>query len=189
MKVIGTVGKNGSGKDEVLKYLKEAYGIPFYSTGDMVREIAAREGLEPTRENLGALSTRCFDEMGDGCFVRLLADKIRDNPRPAVGISGIRSRADVTILKAAFGDRCALVNVEVTDSMMRFERMRARGEGRDPKTFDQFREQDRREEELFHIEKAQKAADVTIRNDGGLADLHAAVDRLVKEKNLLGYIP
>ena len=52
MKVIGVIGQNGSGKDEVLKYLREKHNVPFLSTGDMVREIAAKEGKEPTRENL-----------------------------------------------------------------------------------------------------------------------------------------
>jgi len=56
MKVIGAVGQNGSGKDEVLKYLKAACGVPFFSTGDMVREIAAKEGVEATRDNLRAIS-------------------------------------------------------------------------------------------------------------------------------------
>ena len=40
MKVIGVIAKNGSGKDEVLNYLKEKHNVPFLSTGDMVREIA-----------------------------------------------------------------------------------------------------------------------------------------------------
>lgn len=189
MKVTGTVGKNGSGKDEVLKYLRDAYGIPFYSTGDMVREIAKSENLEPTRENLCTISQRYFDKMGDGCFVRLLADKIRENPLPAVGIGGIRSLADVIVLKTAFGDGCVIVNVDVADPCRRFLRMKARGEERDPKTYEKFEEHDQREEALFHIEKAQDTADFTIHNDGSLSDLHAAIERLVREKNLLGFIP
>jgi dephospho-CoA kinase len=189
MRIIGAVGKNGSGKDEVLKHIKTAFGIPFYSTGDLVREMAAREGIEPTRENLGAISRRCFNDMGEGCFVRLLADKIRDEKLPAVGISGVRSLADVTVLKSVFGGDCVLINVEVSDSRRRFERMVARGEERDPDSFEQFLEQEQREEELFHIEEAQDMADFTILNNGTLADLHEAIDHLVREKNLLGFIP
>jgi dephospho-CoA kinase len=30
MKVIGVIGQNGSGKDEVLKYLRAKYNMPFY---------------------------------------------------------------------------------------------------------------------------------------------------------------
>ncbi|HET58259.1 MAG TPA: hypothetical protein ENN35_07455 [Deltaproteobacteria bacterium] len=189
MKIIGSVGKNGSGKDEVLKHIRTAYGIPFYSTGDMVREIAAREGIEPTRENLGAISKRYFDDMGEGCFIRLLADRIRDEHPTAVGISGVRSLADVTVLKSVFGGDCVLVNVEVSYSRLRFERLAGRGEERDPESFEQFLEQENREEELFHIEEAQDMADFTILNNGTLDDLHEAIDHLIREKNLLGFIP
>lgn len=157
--------------------------------GGVCREIAAREGLEPTREDLGSISKRYFDDMGEGCFVRLLAEKIRNETPAVIGISGIRSLADVTILKSVFGNDCALVNVDVTDPGLSFEQMKARGEGRDPQSYDQFLQQEEREEDLFHIEKAQDMADFTIHNDGTLADLHAAIDRLVREKNLLGFIP
>ncbi|MBW2674642.1 MAG: AAA family ATPase [Deltaproteobacteria bacterium] len=62
MKVIGAIGQNGSGKDEILKYLKAACGVPFFSTGDMVRKIAAEEGIEATRDNLRVISERWFSE-------------------------------------------------------------------------------------------------------------------------------
>lgn len=58
VRVIGAIGKNGSGKDEVLRYLSARYGVPFVATGDIVRSLAAEEGLEPTRENLGPMSAR-----------------------------------------------------------------------------------------------------------------------------------
>jgi len=79
MKIIGVIGQNGSGKDEVLKYLRAKYGVPFLSTGDLVREIAAKEGKEPTRENLQEISERYFREFGRGCFVKLAAEKIKQN--------------------------------------------------------------------------------------------------------------
>ena len=69
MRIIGAVGANGSGKDEVLKHLRDRYGVPFLATGDMVRSIAAEEDREPTREALGEISERCFAEQGPGCFV------------------------------------------------------------------------------------------------------------------------
>jgi len=99
VKVIGAIGQNGSGKDEVLKYLRAKHNVPFLSTGDAVREIASREGVEQTRENLGKISDRYFREFGKGCFVRLLADKIRHSGWEIAGISGIRSLDDVSILR------------------------------------------------------------------------------------------
>ncbi len=185
MKVIGAVGQNGSGKDEVLKYLKAACGIPFFSTGDMVRQIATEEGLEATRDNLRAISERWFRERGEGCFVRLLAERIKREENQTVGISGIRSLADATILRESFGDDFVLIRVAMADSKQRYERMVARGEERDPHSYEQFLALDRKEEALFHVEEAGRQAQYTIGNDGTLEDLHRAIDKLLRNRNIL----
>lgn len=186
MKIIGAVGQNGSGKDEVLKYLKAACGVPFFSTGDMVRQIAAEEGMEATRDNLRAISERWFSERGEGCFVRLLAERIREGEDTTVGISGIRSLADVTILREFFGDDFILIHVTMADPKQRYERMVARGEERDPHSYEQFLALDRKEEELFHVAEAGGQAQHTIGNDGTLDNLHRAIDALVKDRGILG---
>lgn len=186
MKVIGVIGKNGSGKDEVLKYLRDRYGVPFLSTGDIVRGIAAGEGKEPTRSNLQAISDRYFKERGEGCFVRMVVDKIRDNGWKAAGISGVRSPRDVDILRGELGKDFILIDVHVSDPRVRFERMTRRGEGRDAKAYEDFLNQDKAEEEIFNIAKAEAEADHNLSNDGSLEDLHTAVDALVNKKALIG---
>jgi len=182
IKVIGAIGQNGSGKDEILKYLKIKYNIPFLSTGEVVREIARKEGLETTRENLGKISERYFREFGKGCFVKTLAETLQQSRWPVAGISGIRSLDDVRILKDVFGKDFILIRVHVTDDRVRFDRMTARNEERDPHSFEQFRSQEAAEEKLFHIKEAEQIADFTIRNDGTLDDMHRQIDKMVKEK-------
>lgn len=185
MKVIGAVGRNGSGKDEVLKYLKSAYDVPFLSTGDIVRGIAAKEEIEPTRENLGRISTRYFAERGKGCFVKMLAEQFRQSEWPVAGITGIRSLNDVTILKEYFGSDFILFRVYVTDSHVRFNRMVKRAEGRDPVTFEQFEQQEEYEEKLFNISLAEKYADFFLNNDTSLTDLQRQIDDVVKKSGIL----
>ena len=186
MRIIGAIGKNGSGKDEVLEYLKRRYNVPFLSTGETVRSLAARDGVEPTRENLAAISKRCFAEQGPGCFVRMAAERIAENGWPIAGISGIRSDDDVRLLKAAYGKDFVLIHVVVSDPRVRFERMTRRAEARDPRDFAHFRELDAREEALFRVSAAATCADHTLTNDGPLEDLHRAIDRLVADAGLLG---
>ena len=185
MKVIGVIGKNGSGKDEVLKYLRDKYGVPFLSTGDIVRGIAAEEGREPTRPNLQAISDKYFRERGEGCFVRMVVEKIHDNGWKAAGISGVRSPKDVDILRSELGKDFVLIDVYVSDARVRFERMVRRGEGRDAKAYEDFLKQDKAEEDIFGIAKAEAEADYTLGNDGSLEDLHRDVDELVKKKALV----
>lgn len=186
VRIIGAIGKNGSGKDEVLRYLRDRYGVPFVATGDIVRALAAEEGLDPTRENLGAISARVFAEKGPAAFVRMAAEEIAGRHLPVAGISGIRSARDVRMLKDLYGHGFILVHVAVSNDDGRFERMRRRAEARDPVDVRHFRELDRREEEQFHLSEAAALADFTLTNDGALADLHTAIDRLVSRSSLLG---
>jgi len=185
MKVIGTVGQNGSGKDEVLKYLNTKYNVPFLSTGDAVRELAAREGLEPTRENLGIISGRYFSEFGKGYFVKLVAAKILQSNWGIAGISGIRSPEDVTNLKEIFGKDFILIRVFISNPQVRFDRMVKRGQGRDPLSYEQFLRQDDAEENQFSLKEVESQADYTLSNDGTLDDLHREIDKLVNQRKIL----
>jgi len=185
MKVIGVIGKNGSGKDEVLKYLKEKHNVPFLSTGDMVREIAAREGRTLDRATLQEISDSYFRKYGQGCFVKMVAQEIRDEGWPVAGISGVRSPHDVELLREILGGSFVLIEVSVTDPRVRFERMRKRGAERDTASYERFLEQDRGEEQVFHVGEAAKVADYSLSNDGNLEDLHRAVEDLIARKGFL----
>lgn len=184
-KVIGVGGEIGSGKDEVLKYLKARYGIPYISTGDLVRHIAEAENVEATRENLAKISARCFEEEGKGCFIRRAATEIIKRGWEIAGISGVRSPEDVKILRDTFGKGFILIRVDISDLQTRFQRVRLRHEERDPLTFEQFLKQDRNEEKTFNISHAGRLADYALNNDGSLEDLHRAIDELVARENLL----
>jgi len=63
--------------------------------------------------------------------------------------------------------------------------MRRRGEGRDAQAYEDFVQQDRAEEDLFHTEEAARRADYSLSNDGTLDDLHRAIDGLISGKGLL----
>jgi hypothetical protein len=59
------------------------------------------------------------------------------------------------------------------------------GEERDPHSYEEFLALDRKEEELYRVEEAGRQAQYTVANDGTLADLHRAIDKLVENKQLL----
>ena len=77
MKIIGVIGLNGSGKDEVVNYLNKHYNIPLISIGDIVREIASKEGIEPTRDNLDNITRQYFAQFGEGYFLKQIVERIR----------------------------------------------------------------------------------------------------------------
>jgi dephospho-CoA kinase len=185
VKVIGVVGEIGSGKDEVLKYLRAKYGVPFISTGDIVRKIAESENIEATRENLEAISLRCFHEFGKGCFIRQAAEEIFDKGWKIAGISGVRSPDDVEIMQGMLGKNFILIRVDISDPQIRFQRILMRNEERDPLTYNQFLEQDKNEENTFHISLTGQKADFILNNDGSVEDLHKQIDALVSINKLL----
>jgi dephospho-CoA kinase len=187
-RVIGAVGEIGSGKDEVLKYLHSKYGVTFFSTGDIVRQIAESQGIEPTRENLGQISERCFNDFaqyGKGCFVRMVAEEIIKRKLNIAGISGIRSPDDVQVMQDFFGENFILIWVDIADRRLRYERILLRHEERDPVTYEEFLQQDDREEQVFNISQTGSMARYSLSNDGSVQDLHDEIDRLVAEKKLL----
>ena len=184
MKIIGVVGSIGSGKDEVLRYLRDRYGVPYLSTGDIVRKMAGEEGVEGTRENLEAISRRCFQDMGKGCFVRMAGEEIVRQGWKVAGISGVRTPDDVEYLRKTFGKDFVLVRVDIKDPLLRFDRIWKRHEERDPLTYEAFQSQDRKEEETFNISRAVAMADCAVDNSGSLEAMHTEIDSLVTSRRL-----
>ena len=152
--ILAAVGKNGTGKDFFLDYVAQKYGFPMISIGDVVRELATKDGLELTRDNLHATSKKYMGEFGQTFFPEMI----------------------VEIFRKAFGDDFILVDVVISDDEVRYQRMIARGSERDGKSVEKLRENDLHEEEIFHTSESEKMANYVIKNDGGVEDFYAAVD-------------
>ena len=181
-KVAGVVGLNGSGKDALLKYLKERCGLEILSLGDVARELAHLEGVKYSRDKLHEISQKYVDKYGPDFFVKVLIEEIYKKGLDKVGITGIRTSTDLDALKERFGADFLLIHVEVGDPRLRFERLRERGEARDPKTYEDFLIQEKSEKELFQLEEAMGRAEVTVQNAGTLDDFHREIDRLISEQ-------
>ncbi|MDR0883103.1 MAG: AAA family ATPase [Oscillospiraceae bacterium] len=174
--VIAAVGKNGTGKDFFLEYLAKTYDLPMISIGDVVRELATKDGLELTRDNLHATSKKYMDANGQAYFPTLIAEKVKASDAPNYLVSGIRPPSDVQIFQDAFGADFVLVDVIISDDEVRYARMAARGSARDNVGNDEFRRLDAAEEAQFHTSKSEKMANYILRNDGSTEDFFAAAD-------------
>jgi dephospho-CoA kinase len=181
-KVVGVVGLNGSGKDAFLKYLKERCGLEILSLGDVARELAHLEGVKFTRDKLHEISQKYVEKYGQDFFIKVLIEEISKKSMEKVGVTGIRTPTDITLLKQRYGADFFLVHVEVGNPELRFERLKQRGETRDPHSYEKFLAQERSEKEMFQIEEAIAQADVTVRNDGTLEDFHREIDQLIEQQ-------
>ena len=172
MKIFGAVGLNGSGKDEVVRYLQREYDVPYVSVGDIVREMARENGVLLERENLHRISAERINRFGGDYFMRLAIERSEQNGWDTAGIASVRTPEDVSYLKDKFGCDFILFHIFVSDPRIRYERTRKRARARDPQTYDEFLEQDRAEQSLFGISQAIKRADYSLNNDKSIEHLH-----------------
>jgi dephospho-CoA kinase len=184
MDVIGAVGLNGAGKDELVDYLHRRCGIPVLTVGDVPREIAEEEGVEPTRDNLREIAERYMAQYGEDFFIQRLIKRIEEKEWKAVGISGIRTPTDAQALREHFGQDLLLVHVEVTDPYIRYQRTKRRGKARDPDAYKEFKQQDKAEEEMFRISETIEQADLTINNDVSLETFHQRIEETIVQQEL-----
>jgi dephospho-CoA kinase len=176
-RVIGIVGRNGSGKDMLADYLSKKYGIPSLSIGDLARDLADKEGIAPDRHNLHDISHRYRALCGKDYFINRIIRKMDNLSLDYVAVTGVRTAGDIDALRSHFGRAALIVSVEVGDPRLRFERTRARGALHDPKSYDEFLRQDREEEEMFKIEETMERSDITIENLGEPGRLFTETDR------------
>ena len=163
--VLAAVGKNASGKDYFLEFISKEFGIPMLSMGDVARDLAEKEGLEKTRDNLHYISQKYMGLYGQDFFPNQLIKKIKSMNTEHILVSGIRPPSDVEKFKAAFGADFHLVAIVVSDDYVRYQRTRSRGSARDDVTYEKFLELDSHEEELFHTSQTINMADFVLYND------------------------
>ncbi len=184
MRVIGIIGKNGSGKDALGRYLEQRCNIPMRAVGDAVRAIAREEGRALTRDNLHQISRRYAEAHGRDFFTRKLVEDALHLGRHGLSISGIRMPEEAAFLRGREEVEELLVYVAVTNPWRRFERLRARGDARAPETCEEFQQQDAAEEAQFHLDGTIAQADVTVNNDGTLEHFHQHIEEKLVRSHL-----
>ncbi len=173
--VIGLTGPNAAGKSEAASRLA-ALGFRIHSLSDVVREEAAARGLPPERKNLIRIGNELRERHGPG----VLAERILPRLGGRDVVDSIRSPEEVAVLRRLPG--FVLVGIRA-DVRTRFERGLARGRPGDPGTLEEFlareREENLEEPNRQQLDATLSLADVIVDNDGTLADLHRALDRIL----------
>lgn len=166
MNIIGLVGLPGSGKSEAATVAEEL-GIPVITMGDVIRNACKERGLDPARHH-GTVAEELREEGGPGAIaeesIPVIEDALIENE--TVVVDGIRSDAEVTRFKEAFGDDFLLVCIEAPFEL-REQRITSRG--RDDTSADGESLSERDERELgFGMGEAMEIADIYLRNTDSL---------------------
>ena len=163
--IIGLTGMPGAGKTTVANYLSQK-GIPLLIMGDVVREVAENDGLEPTSDNLAKLMLRLRKRNGPEAVAHLIINKIKlmkkeDKELSVVIVDGIRSMAEVQVLRRIGSVKLLAIH---GSTLTRYTHVRERGRSDVPSNIGEFDKRDKIEMDVG-ISNAIALADETISNN------------------------
>ena len=131
----------GAGKSTIADGLKSR-GFEIINMGDEVRAEARNRGVEPTAANLGRLMFELRERNGEGAIAELVKDRITRCKSDAVIIDGIRSNAEIGVLRKYGTVKLLAVHASAET---RFGFISRRGRSDDPQTRKNFEDRDSRE--------------------------------------------
>lgn len=181
--IIGLTGTYAAGKGTVAELL-EARDFAYHSLSDVLREELARQGVAESRRALFELGNRLRREEGAGALAQRIRPRLRQQERAIV--DSIRNPAEVRELREL--PDFLLLGVDASPEI-RFERLRQRGRGGDPESWEDFRALEDREirggeDSDQQLERTASLADRVVRNDGGVDELAASLDAVLREQGL-----
>jgi len=192
VKIIGFVGLPGSGKGEA-SLIARQLGFAVVVMGDVIRQEAARQGLEPCDETLGRIGSELRAREGPTAVARRVLEAARATGKEIVVVDGLRSREEADFFRANAED---FYLVEIcAPAGTRMKRLTARGRPDDPAWPERADEEaisschdccatalERREvrELSWGMGEAMKAADLKLHNDGSLDELRRNLEQLFR---------
>ena len=180
----------GAGKSTVASFLKDK-GFAVVTMGDVIREEAKRQGLEPTDVNLGKMMLKLRQDLGPGAVGQIVLQKLQrdhanDNNNSGGGsnknssivvIDGIRSVAEVEVLKKVGHVR--LLAIHASEDT-RFNYLRKRGRADAPSDSNEFTGRDKRELSVGVSEAIALANEMISNNELTLEQLKLHAYDIVK---------
>ncbi|MHB8119075.1 MAG: AAA family ATPase [Methanothrix sp.] len=201
MKIIGFVGLPGSGKGEASQIARQ-HGLAVVVMGDVIRQEAARQGLEPTDQNLGRIGNALRAADGPDAVAKKTFERAKASGKDVVVVDGLRSAKEADFFRA-HADEFHLVEV-CAPAKDRLKWLAARGRpddpGKSPANDDKETDADAKiilpcqepdslaaaaleqrecREVGWGMCEAMKVADLKLRNDGNLDDFRKDVKRLL----------
>jgi dephospho-CoA kinase len=179
--IIGVTGTNGAGKGTVVDYLVEKKGFTHYSVREFLVEEIKKRAMPVDRTSMNAVGNDLRASNHPAYVVEQLFLRAQEAGGNAI-IESIRAVGEVDFLKS---HNAKLLAVDA-DPHTRYERAVQRGTSTDKVDFDTFIAEEQREmasPEAWNMSvgKVMQMADITVKNDGNLDDLHAQLDNVVKE--------
>ena len=177
MKIIGFVGLPGSGKGAASDVAR-SMGLVVVLMGDIIRQEAARLGLEWTDENLGKVGNLLRSQEGPDVVARRTLEIAKLAGKDLVVIDGIRSKAEVDFFREHSGD-FHLIEIW-TSPEARLSRVSVRGRSDDANGGANNLQKRECRELGWGMNDAILEADLRLSNDGDLLIFKKSVQKLLE---------
>ena len=181
--IVGLVGPIGVGKTTISEHL-EASGFKELKFSDPIKEEIVKQKLEPSREVYQDIGDRWREKYGNDYITRLLLEKIKADSSTNFVVEGFRNPGEILPFREL--DGFVLIGLHA-DPKVRFERLKAREELRDPKNWEDFQKQEARDQGIGqpeygqHVLSSLELADFVIDTDKVQSEVNVAIDKILKE--------
>lgn len=179
--IIGFTWEMGCGKDTATDYIFKKFGWKKFKFSQVLRDVLARIFVDPTRENLQALSTVLRENFGQDLLARIMKEDVEKSDENILLIDWVRRQDDITYLTQL--PEFKLIYIE-TNLENRFSRISVRWENADDigKTLEQFKREQEFEAEA-QIRWLKNIADYVIDNNWSFQELYSQIDKILNELN------
>jgi len=179
--IISLVGRPGTGKSSVAKHLEEKYGFTPFTFSTIIREYAAKNGIELTkRADYAATHAKMIAEHGWDYTLRIALSLSAKR----ICVDDLRSPKYAEVLRAAGGHEIAFD----CPAEVRFAHVQEHGDKvKYPATFDEFMQAEHEDDATvigpglkFEIDELMKLADYHADASGSLEHTFEQVDVIVE---------
>ena len=181
--IIGLTGKNAAGKGEIAKHLQNK-GFVGFSLSDALRDEATKRGLDHSRGTLINLGTEMREKFGNGVLAKKINEKIKhlkEQGRKNFVVDSIRNPGEIEELRK--NKDFTLIAVHA-DAKIRFQRLLKRRRTGDAKTFEEFLEHEKKENDNEgpgqQLDKCIEMADTVINSNGTIEEANKDIDHYLK---------
>lgn len=180
-RIIGVTGTNGAGKGTIVTYLVERHGFAHYSVSGFIVEEIVRRNQPINRDTMIAIGNDLRREHGPSFIVDSLYERTLKSRKPGV-IESLRALAEVVRVRELGG---FIIGADAAP-LIRWRRVIERRSPKDQVSFERFRAQERSEMNpddpaAQDLRGALAEADVVIRNDGTIEELHGRLAEVLEE--------